>query len=88
MSATRLPVRVQPGASRNEIGGWRDAVLSVRVTAPPLDGRANKAVCKLVAKRLGVAPSRVSVVAGEHGRNKLLEIDGLTSEELAQRLAQ
>ncbi|MBO0769340.1 MAG: DUF167 domain-containing protein [Solirubrobacterales bacterium] len=85
MSA-RLEIRVHPGASRDQLGSWRQGVLSVRVTAPPLDGRANNAVRKLLAKRIGVAPSRVSVIRGESGRNKLLEIEGLTDEQLRERL--
>ncbi len=57
-----LSVRLQPRAKRNEIVGWRDGVLLVRVTAPPVDGKANAALCKLLAKALGVAPSTVAVV--------------------------
>jgi uncharacterized protein (TIGR00251 family) len=73
----RIAVRVQPRARRNEITGMREGVLLVRVTAPPLEGRANRALCRLVADRLGVAPSRVNVIRGEHARDKLLAVDGL-----------
>jgi uncharacterized protein (TIGR00251 family) len=48
----------------------------VRVTAPPVDGRANAALCKLLARHYGVAPSKVSVVRGETSRDKLVRIDG------------
>ena len=66
MTDAHISVRLQPRASRDEITGLRDdGVLVVRVTAPPVDGRANDALCKLLAKRLDVAPSRVSVVRGE-----------------------
>jgi len=54
----------------------------VRVTAPPVDGRANTAVRKLVARRLGVAASRVSVVRGASSRDKLIEVEGVSAEEL------
>jgi uncharacterized protein len=73
----RLAVRVQPRAGRDEIAGYRGGVLLVRVTAPPVGGKANDAVRKLVAKRLGIAPGRVSVVRGASSRDKLMEIDGV-----------
>jgi uncharacterized protein (TIGR00251 family) len=72
---TRIEVRVQPRASRDELVE-RDGRLIARVTAPPVDGRANAAVVKLVAKAHGVAPSRVRIVRGETARDKVLEIDG------------
>jgi len=70
-----LSVRVQPRARRDEIAAVRDGVLVVRVSAPALEGRANRALCRLLADRLGVAPSRVSVVRGEHARDKLVRIE-------------
>ena len=82
----RLDVRVQARARRDELAGARDGRLLVRVTAPPLDGRANAAVTKLLAKRLGVAPGRVQIVRGESGRDKVVEVDGLTDAELLERL--
>jgi uncharacterized protein len=49
----------------------------VRVTAPPVDGRANEALCRLVAKAARIAPSRVRVTKGHSGRDKTLEIEGV-----------
>jgi uncharacterized protein (TIGR00251 family) len=83
----RIAVRVQPRASRDEIVGEREGVLAVRVKAPPVDGRANAAVCRLVAKHVGVPPSRVTVVRGESAREKLLEIEGRDSDALRRALA-
>ena len=81
-------LRVQPRASRNEIVGWREpGVLSVRVTAPPVEGEANRAVGALLAKALGVRPSAVTVVQGERGRDKVVRVSGVTAEEIEQRLA-
>jgi hypothetical protein len=57
--------------------GVRDGVLQARVSAPPVDGRANLALCKLIAKRVGVAPSRVSVVRGKKSRDKLVRVEGI-----------
>jgi uncharacterized protein len=82
----RLQVRVQPRARRDELAGQREGRLVVRVTAPPLDGRANAAVIKLIAKRLGIAPGRVRIVRGESGRDKLVEVEGLRDHELLERL--
>jgi uncharacterized protein (TIGR00251 family) len=81
-----LRVRVRPRASRDEIVGQRDGALVVRLTAPPAEGRANKALCRLIARRLGIAPSRVSLVSGAKSRDKLLQIEGLESTEIARRL--
>ncbi len=83
----RIAVRVQPRASRDEIAGERNGAFLVRVKAPPVDGRANAAVCRLVAKRLGVPPSRVRVVRGESARDKLLEIEGRDADALRHALA-
>jgi uncharacterized protein len=77
VAEARIAVRLQPRARKDEIVGARGAALVVRVTAPPLEGRANRALCRLIAHRLGVAPSRVKVIRGEHARDKLLAVDGL-----------
>lgn len=83
-----LRVRVQPRASRSDIVGWRQpGVLAVRVTAPPVEGEANRAVATLLAGALGIAASAVRVVRGERGRDKLVEVRGLTDVEVAARLA-
>jgi len=82
----RIVVRVQPRARKDEIAGERNGALVVRVTAPPVEGKANNAARKLVAKRLGVAPSRVSVVRGASSRDKLIEVDGMDAEALRRRL--
>jgi uncharacterized protein YggU (UPF0235/DUF167 family) len=58
----------------------------VRVTAPPVEGRANEAVRKLLAKRLGVSPGRIEVARGQTGRDKLIEVDGVDDAELLRRL--
>ena len=81
-----LRVRVQPRAARAAIMGWRQDVLAVRVTAPPVEGAANAALRALLAEALAVAPSRVHVVRGERGRDKLVRILGLTMREALARL--
>jgi uncharacterized protein (TIGR00251 family) len=78
-------VRLQPRARRDEVVGERAGALVIRVTAPPVDGRANDAVCRLIAKAAGVAPSRVSVVRGQASRDKLVRVEGV--DEAALRAA-
>ena len=82
-----LPVRLQPRASRDEIVGVRDGALVVRVTAPPVGGAANVALCRLIAKRAGVAPSRVSVIRGERSRDKQVHVEGTDHAALLDELA-
>lgn len=84
--AATLRVRVQPRASRAGITGFRDDVLSVRVSAPPVDGAANAAVTALLAEALGVARATVRVVQGEHARHKVVRISGLTDAQARARL--
>jgi uncharacterized protein len=83
-----IEVRLRPRGHKDELLGMRDGVLQVRVTAPPVDGKANRALCKLVAKRAGVAPSRVSVVRGEKSRDKLVRVEGIDPAALRQALAE
>ena len=85
--AATLRVRVQPRASLEAIVGWREDALRLAVTAPPVDGEANEAVRRLLARALGVAPSVVSVVRGERSRDKVVRVEGLTGAALRSRLA-
>jgi uncharacterized protein (TIGR00251 family) len=83
---TKLEVRVHPRANRNEISGEREGRLLVRVTAPPVDDRANRAVCRVIAKAAGVAKGQVVVAQGAGERDKVLAIEGLTEQELRAAL--
>lgn len=87
----RLPVRLTPGASADRIDGWDvDAdgrpILKVRVRARPVEGEANAALLKLLARALGVPKSAVSLDRGGQSRTKMISVDGLTEEELRGRL--
>lgn len=75
-------VRVQPRSSRNSAELTADGSLKVWTTAPPVEGEANTAVCALLAKRLKIAPSRISVVSGDKGRQKRIQFEGLSREEV------
>ena len=75
----QLAVRVTPKSGKNEVRGVSSGEdgrsVSVRVTAPPEGGKANKAVCALIAKELGIAKGKVSVARGESSHHKMLAID-------------
>ena len=81
-------MRVQPRAARDEIVGERDGVLIVRLTAPPVEGRANDALCRLLAKRLGLGRTHVAVVRGHRSRDKLVRIDGMAGDAVRAALDQ
>lgn len=80
-------MRLRPGGRGDALLGIEDGVLRARVSAPPLDGRANRALRKLIAKRVGVPFSRVSIVRGEKSRDKVVGIAGIETAELERRLA-
>lgn len=82
----KLRVKVVPKASRDEIVGWLGDALKISVTAPPVRGQANDAVVELVARALGIPRARVTVVAGASTARKTLEIEGLTIEEVRERI--
>jgi len=75
--AVRIPVRAQPRASRSEIAGEHDGALRVRLAAPPVEGAANDELVRLLARVLGVPRSAVRIVAGERGRTKIVEVEGV-----------
>jgi uncharacterized protein (TIGR00251 family) len=84
--AITLKVHLQPRASRDGIIGLHGDALKVRVTAPPLEGRANKALARFIAKQLNISSSRVEIIAGQHSREKLLRIAGISREAAEQAL--
>ena len=86
MEGARIEVRLQPRASRDEILGLRDGVLHVRVSALPVAGEANRALCRLIAGRLGIAVSRVEIVRGERARRKVVAVAGIDAAGLAAAL--
>lgn len=81
-SGVRVELRVIPRAPKDQIAGVRDGRLLVRVTAPPVDSAANDAVIVLLANALGRPRRDIHIVSGETARNKSVEIDGITAEDL------
>lgn len=83
---TLLSLKVIPRASRNEIGEALGAELKVKVTAPPVDSAANRAVVEFVAETLNCPKSAVTLVRGETARHKTLLLKGLTPEQVEAAL--
>jgi uncharacterized protein len=84
--ATRLALRVSPGARTNAVVGRHGEAWKVRVSAPPEDGRANAAVIDLLADTLGVPARTIAVVSGHGARDKLVELTGIAPDEIERRL--
>jgi uncharacterized protein (TIGR00251 family) len=71
-------VWVQPRASRTEVAGTHGEAVKVRLAAPPVEGAANAELIAFLAKQLGVSRSAVRIVKGERGRNKVVEVEGIS----------
>jgi uncharacterized protein len=86
MKETLVKVYLQPKASKNEIvGHYRDGI-KVKVTAPPIEGKANDALIRFLAKELGISPSSLEIVKGHHSREKILKISGTELGECFQKM--
>ena len=86
-TSARISVKVKPRASRNEVEGWQENTLVVSLTSPPVDGAANNSLIRLLAKRAGIARSRIRIVSGEKGRLKILEFEGLDLADLKENFS-
>ena len=82
----RITVRLTPRGGRDAIDGWDGDVLRVRVASAPVDGKANDALLRLLAKALGIAPSQLTLVSGAQARVKTVDVDGLTVAEIGVAL--
>ena len=81
-----LRVFVAPRSSSNKVLGLHDGMVKVALTAPPVEGAANKALVSFLAKVLGVSKSSVTLVAGETSRKKTVSVEGIGPEEAIRRL--
>ena len=87
MHGTALTIRVTPRARRTELGGiMEDGTLRVRVKEPPVEGKANKALIKYLAKILRVRKNQIEILAGEKGLDKIVTILDVDAEEVQQKL--
>jgi uncharacterized protein (TIGR00251 family) len=82
----QFAVRVIPGASKNEVAGIQDGALKLKLTAPPVEGKANRACVDFLAGLLGVRRSALEITAGEKSRKKTFTVTGLSRVELEERL--
>ncbi len=80
-----ITVHVQPRAAKNQVAGLHDGALKLRLTAPPVDGKANKAVIACLASLLGVSKSSLSLVSGHKSRRKQVLVQGV-DQDTARRL--
>lgn len=85
-ASMKLNVLVIPNASRNEIVGWHDGALKIRLAAPPVDGKANDELVRFLAKQLDLAPSEIEIEHGQSGRRKRVLIP-LAEEDVRAALA-
>jgi len=85
--SARFAVRAQPRASRTELAGYHGAAVRVRLAAPPVENAANAELIAFLAKRLGASKSAVRIVQGSRGRDKTVEVEGLTAQQGRERLA-
>lgn len=82
-----LAIRVTPRASKNEITGiLDDGTIKIRLTAPPVEGKANAELIRFLAEVLDIAPSKLEIVAGETGRDKLVSVLDLDAEMVHNRI--
>ncbi len=82
-----LKVKVQPKASKNQVAGLLDDALKIRLTAPPVDGKANEACGRFLAELLGVSRGQVELISGHTGRHKTFRIQGILGPEARALLA-
>jgi len=82
----KISLRVYPNASRNEVVGFTNGILRVKVSAPPIKGKANRELITFLSRLLGVDKSSINIIKGHTTRNKVVAIDGLGREEVVERL--
>ena len=86
-SGVKIPLRAYPNAARDEVLGFTDGVLRVKIAAPPVRGKANERLVAFFSQLLGISKGSVSVVRGHTSRNKLIAIDGLSRDDVMKRLS-
>ena len=86
MASCRIEIKAIPNAPRSEVVGWVGDALKVKIHAPPVEGKANEALCTFLAETLALPKRSVRLVQGDSTRRKLVEIEGLSLEDLRIRL--
>lgn len=85
-TGTRIQIHVVPRASKSAVCGMQGEALKIRLNAPPVDGKANKALCAFVAELLKIPSRQVQLVAGETSRQKMIHVAGLSPEAIQSQL--
>jgi len=86
-STAKITVHVQPNARRNEVVGFEDGVLRVKIAAPPVKGRANRELIEFLSQLLGVSKGSVTIEKGATSRSKVIGVSGLSQDDILNRLA-
>jgi len=86
-SPVRIALKVIPNAGKNEILGLTNGIWRLKIAAPPDKGKANKEVIKFLSDLLGLKKDNISILKGQTSHNKIVEIEGLSSEMINQRLS-
>jgi uncharacterized protein len=84
--AVTFALRVQPRAARDGVAGEHNGAIKLRVGAPPVDGQANEACRRLIARLVGVSPSAVEIIAGHSSKDKIVRVHNVTAERIRARL--
>lgn len=86
MNSCTLAVKVIPGASRDELCGWEGETVKIKLSAPPVEGRANQALIEFLAGKLDCPRRMIGLVRGATARRKWLQVEGLSLDEVKARL--
>lgn len=86
VTEARISLHVYPSAPRNQVVGFSEGVLRVKIAAPPLKGQANRELVAFLSKLLGVSKGSLAILKGHTSRNKLIAVSGLSQEEVIKRL--
>ena len=81
-----IRLHVQPRARRSEISGFYNGALKIKVTAPPVDDAANRAVIEFLSARLGISKSKISILSGAKSKDKILLIKNMSADALLKKL--
>jgi uncharacterized protein (TIGR00251 family) len=86
--AVKIDVIIQPKSSRDEIVGMHGDCLKIKLTAPPVDGKANAALITFLAKTLGIPKSNITIIRGKTGRRKTIELCDVSHKTIAKAIEQ
>jgi len=79
-NTARILMQIYPSAARNEVVGFTDDVLRVKIAAPPVKGKANKELLDFLSQLLALSKDRIGIIKGHTTRNKIVAIDGMSKE--------